>query len=172
MKQCGDNRFCCAADCDCSRTRLFELDAATFLATLPISSVLSTSTHSLVSTSATTTPASQSTSTLPLSSPSEIPSSQSQSHRLAIGAGVGAGLGVLLLAAVGMLAWYLLCRQRALKATRHQELYGDNVSEGSAKVVYAQIRSVNELPAEIRHEMDGLNVPQEMDGVAKCRHHA
>lgn len=175
MKQCGDNRFCCFANnstgCDCAQTSLFELDAATFVTTLPINSVLSTSTSLPATASVSTTSAPQSTLTAPSiapsSSPSEQSSSQPSNHNVAIGAGIGAGVGVPLLAAVGVLAWYLHRRQRAQKPASHHELYANEELKGSAKVGYAQMGSVNELSAEVRHEMDGANVRREMDGGAK-----
>lgn len=175
MKQCGDNRFCCFVDnstigCDCTQTSLFELGAATFVTTLPISSMLSTSSHLPTSIFATTTSASQSTSIPSSSSLSGVSSSQSQSQSLAIGAGVGAGVGVPLLAAVGVLAWYLHRRKRSREAAPHEELYGEGEPKDLTKVAYAHVRPVNELPAEMRHEMDGLNVPNEVDGSAKYRH--
>lgn len=171
MKQCGDNRFCCFANnstgCDCANTSLFELDAATFVTTLPVNTILSTRTTLPVSASASTTPAPEYTSIPPSSSPSESPSPQSSNHSVAIGAGVGAGVGVPLLAAVGVLAWYLHRRQKAREAAAsHQELYANEL-KGSAKVAYAQMGSVNELPADRRYEMDGMNTSQEIDGVAK-----
>lgn len=174
MKQCGDNKFCCftnnSTGCDCASTSLFELDAATFVTTLPLSTMLSTSTSLPASASASTTSASfsASASALASSSPSEQSSPQSSSHNAAIGAGVGAGVGVPLLAAVGVLAWYLHRRQKLRAAALQQGMsYPIAELKDSSKVGYAQMGSMNELSAERRYEMDGVNVSQEIDGTTR-----
>lgn len=177
MKQCGDNRFCCfvnnSTGCDCASTSLFELDAATFMTTLPLNTMASTSTSLPASASAITTSASQATSTPASSSPSEQSSSQSSSHSVAIGAGIGAGVGVPLLAAVGVLAWYLHRRQKSREAALGMgESYPIHELKGSTKVGYAQMGSVNELSADRRYEMNGVHASQEIDGIAKHRRDA
>ena len=165
MKQCGDNRFCCLANnttgCDCASTSLWELDAATFVTTLPLSTMLSTSTNLPASASASTTSASQSTSTLDSNSPSAQSPPQSSSHSVAIGAGIGAGVGVPLLAAVAVLAWYLHRRHKAREAALHQGSYPIEELKGSIEIGTG---SVTELPTERPHEMDGINPSQEIDG--------
>ena len=174
MKQCGDNRFCCLVNnstgCDCASTSLFELDAATFVTTLPLSTMLSTSTALPASASATATSASQSTSTPASSSPTEQSSSQSSNHSVAIGAGIGAGVGIPLLVAVGVFAWYLHRRQKSREAamTREQAHPIQEV-KGSTKVEYELMGSVNEMQAGRPHEMDAINASHEIDGSAKYR---
>ena len=162
MKQCGDNRFCCFSDnataCDCDGTSLFELDAATFVTTLPLSTMFSTATSLPTSASATETS----------SSSSESSPAQPSNHSVAIGAGIGAGVGVPLLAAVGVLAWYLRRRQKSRDTTLGaEETHPMQEMKGLANVRYKPMGSVTELSGERRYEMDAIKELQEIDGHPK-----
>ena len=170
MKQCGGNRFCCMGNstCDCASTSLFELDSATFVTTLPLSKMFSTSTSSPASASASATSASQSTSSVASSSSSAQPSPQPSSHRVAIGAGVGVGVGIPLLAAVGVLAWYLHRKLKPRDVALHQQpSYPIEEVKESTRIGYAQMGSANEPTAERRYEMDTANASHEIDGTPK-----
>ncbi|KAF9700556.1 hypothetical protein EKO04_001583 [Ascochyta lentis] len=135
--------------------------------------MLSTSTNSPASAAASTTYTLQSTSTSAASPPSAQSSPQSSSNSVAIGAGIGAGVGIPLLAAVGVLAWYLHRGQKLREAAMRQSgSYPIPELKGSTKVGYEQMSSVNELSAERRYEMDSINPSQEIDGIAKYRRDA
>jgi hypothetical protein len=162
MQQCGLNRFCCignSTSCDCDTATLFELDPASFVTTLPISTMLSTTSGFPTSAATSSTP-----------SASNLPPKQSSNHSVAIGAGIGAGLGVPLLAAVGVLAWYLRRRQKSREMTSGQEATQpmEELKDGT-NVGYQPMGSVTELPTEKLYEMDAVKELQEMNGIAKNR---
>jgi hypothetical protein len=170
MAQCGDNRFCCfssnATGCDCDTTSLFELDAATFVTTLPLSTMLSTTTGLPASASAVVTSSSRPS---PSSSSDSSPA-KSPDHSVAIGAGIGAGVGVPLLAAVGVLAWYLHRRQKSRETVLKPEgIHPMQELKDLANVKYEPMGSVSELSGERRYEMDAIKESQEIDGFAKNR---
>jgi hypothetical protein len=175
MQQCGLNRFCCignSTSCDCNTATLFELDPASFVTTLPLSTMLSTTSRPPASPSATAI-----SSSIPASpSASNLSSEQSSNHSVAIGAGIGAGVGVPLLAAVGVLAWYLRRRQKSREmgpgqeATQPTEELKDGTNVGCQPMdSVTPMGSVTELPAEKLYEMDAVKESQEMDGIAKNR---
>jgi hypothetical protein len=166
MQQCGLNRFCCignSTSCDCDTATLFELDPASFVTTLPLSTMLSTTSGFPTSAAATAA-----TSSIP--SASSLPPKQSSNHSVAIGAGIGAGVGVPLLAAVGVLAWYLRRRQKSREMIPGQEAIQpmEELKDGT-NVGYQPMGSVTELPVEKLYEMDAVKELQEMNGIAKNR---
>jgi hypothetical protein len=166
MQQCGLNRFCCignSTSCDCDTATLFELDPASFVTTLPLSTMLSTTSGFLASASATAASSS-------IPSASNLPPKQLSNHSVAIGAGIGAGVGVPLLAAVGVLAWYLRRRQKSREMAPGQEATQpmEELKDGT-NVGCQSMGSVIELPVEKLYEMDAVKELQEMNGIAKNR---
>ena len=120
LQNCGSNEYCCydMNGCDCSSTSLFNLGAYSFVTTLPLSTMIPTSTPASVSataTSASQTAATTAASAASSSSPTQA-SSGSSSNNVAIGAGVGVGVGVPLLAALGFLGYYLMRRRKQAQA--------------------------------------------------------
>lgn len=107
--------------CDCESTSLFNLGAATFVTTLPLSIMPATSTPATAPATITTTPAAVSstspspTTTGSTSSPTPTPTqTQAQTSKTSsavIGAGIGVGVGVPLIAAIGLGFWFFRRRR-------------------------------------------------------------
>jgi hypothetical protein len=79
-------------------------------------------------------------------------------------------VGVPLLAAVGVLAWYLRRRQKSREMAPGQEATQpmEELKDGT-NVGYQPMDSVTELPVEKLYEMDAVKELQEMNGIAKNR---
>lgn len=159
VQSCYDNRYCCfgARGCDCSKTSLFELDPATFITTLPLSTATS---PSLPATNSATTTQASATSSNGTASPSSSiepgsPASSKSHLGVAVGAGVGAGLAVVI---IGAITTYLCMRRR--KKQMMAELSSDAASYKKGYSIPLMEADGRSAPQEIgskepAHELDG-----------------
>lgn len=167
VQSCYDNRYCCYGSngCDCSKTSLFEFDAATFVTTLPSSSATATSEPASNPATTTSTSATDSAATT-VHNPSST-SSPSSSSNVGVAAGVGVGVG-LAAAILGAAAIYLYKRKR-----RSHNMTQLASNRGSPTYTKGHSMPLSEVHGHsIPQEMGYKEPPQELDGGApmKIRH--
>ena len=160
VQSCYDNRYCCfgARGCDCSKTSLFELDPATFITTLPLStatSKLQPATVSATTTEATATSSNGTASPRPSSIETGAPAAAKSHLGVAVGAGVGAGLAVVI---IGAITTFLCMRRRKKQmmaelssdAASYKKGYSIPLMEADGRSALQEIGS-----KEPAHELDG-----------------
>ncbi|KAF1977701.1 hypothetical protein BU23DRAFT_564577 [Bimuria novae-zelandiae CBS 107.79] len=159
VQTCYDNRYCCygANGCDCSKTSLFELNAATFVTTLPLGSATATSVPARVSATTTSVSVNSSTANASPTQSSTGSSSSSSSHLgVAVGAGVGAGLAVVI---IGSVATFLFMRRRKKRMMAEFAPAGGATYQKGYSVPLLEVDG-RSAPQEIGYK----GPPQELDG--------
>jgi len=162
--------------CDCSSTSLFNLGPATFVTTLPLSTIVPTSTPASTSARTTAATTSEATSHPPSTSsaaPTSTEESKSSNKEVAVGAGVGVGLGLPLIAMAGFMGYYFHRRRKRAQPLPYSGTVfaGDQIKpaelqttepthEGAAYQLVPHIseRYAHEAPAQSPQEIDGRAV--------------